>query len=257
MATEFVTPGVYSIVHKREKIIVLYKFSGNVACYDANEPNETMAAANKITYTTDTTLYGYTAAISNKNDQDWFSVKSSVAYPYIKVWLKDNESQKYSVNLYNKNGHLLKQGLPDANGNVSVIYNGSTKSTTYIIQIVHTNSQCDSVNCYRLLVGASSAPFGPISDRLQAEVSDHELKIEPNPANDVFRLRFDADQSAPAVIRIYNIEQQVVFQTSLTTVPGNNEFMVKLPILAAGEYLVQWQQDNDLRSEKLIIAPSK
>ena len=94
-----------------------------------------------------------------------------------------------------------------------------------------------------MLAVVSSSPFTHAPERNEQLAASRTIHIDPNPANDLVRLNFYSEESGNAIIKVFDLAQQLRFQTNALVNSGNNDDMLKLPILSAGEYILQYEDE--------------
>jgi hypothetical protein len=85
---------------------------------------------------------------------------------------------------------------------------------------------------------------------------DVTATVFPNPTTDVINLKLSLDESTDLLVRIYNMNGQVLVNKMINAVKGNQTKQVVLPGLTPGLYQLVVQDVNQYKiliNEKLII----
>lgn len=233
----------------------LVRLSMQAGCLDELEPNETLAAATSITPTTDTTLYGYTAAIRNGNDQDWFKIKTTAPNTNLQIRLTDM-TMNYTMTLYNSSGTLLATSYADPAGGQTLVYNHSKKKTYYLL-INHDANTFDSVTCYRLRAWVKSSPFLNFSGRQAFTVHAGEqtasLTVYPNPTQQQLNIACTVTEATRLTVRLLTHDGRAVLTRDLDVSAGSQTIQIHLPQLSAGTYLLDFRSRDWQHVERIVI----
>jgi hypothetical protein len=241
------TPGTNLTTYRGATDAVVIRFSPFDQCYDPYEPNEAQQAGKKINAYKDSTLYGYTAAISSANDQDWYKIKITPGNN-LKIVLTDL-SVDYNLNLYNSLGQLAKTSANTGTTDEVIIFN-SIPAGNYNLQIAHTTADYDPNNCYRMkLMLKNSAWLVKEGQEETAEamgVEDLEAYAELISGN--FRLNVSSGFDSPAEIHLLNSFGQPLFRLSEDLHMGTQSFNIPAEHLPSGIYYIRIlsEQNNEV-----------
>ncbi len=81
-----------------------------------------------------------------------------------------------------------------------------------------------------------------------------DLQTGPNPASDVFNIRFAADAELDAQLMITDLTGRVVLQSRLQAVEGANQFSIPVSTLANGLYVVTLRAGDEVFTEKMVLS---
>jgi hypothetical protein len=105
------------------------------------------------------------------------------------------------------------------------------------------------------------APNSPIcfarksgKDKVSTTDGDHlQLKLSPQPAQNIVTLSFDAPASVQAVVTITDQFGAILLRSQLRVQPGMNNLPLQIGSLRSGAYMLKLQMNNEVLSSKLII----
>ena len=81
-----------------------------------------------------------------------------------------------------------------------------------------------------------------------------DLQTGPNPASDVYRIRFTAEAALDAQLTITDLAGRVVLQSRLQAVEGPNQFNTPVSALANGLYVVTLRAGDEVFTEKMVLS---
>lgn len=90
-------------------------------------------------------------------------------------------------------------------------------------------------------VSAASCPVG-ITDHTQNVITG----VYPNPANDMARFTFNAEQNTVYTVSIFDMSGKPVFEEQMNTIAATGDYSYDVPVtnLAAGSYYIMLSSDN-------------
>ncbi|MBA3647777.1 MAG: SBBP repeat-containing protein [Chitinophagales bacterium] len=250
-----VTPGVYQTQNNGGADYAVYKIYAGDNCYDINEPNETLSSSKLLKATTDTSSWGYSASISSSTDQDWFKIKTKADGTNLKILLM-YPPKTYTLKLCGDDGATLDSSRFQGPDTQTIIFNNNNTGSFYI-QVVHTNTQFDSLNCYRLLIIKSSTPFSvpqkDLSPRWNSKANESDFRIDPNPACTQVNVHFISDKKGMVTGILYDMLCHPVFMQQFEVDEGIVEHQFTLPLLTSGSYIFEWKQNDIIHRKQLVI----
>ncbi|MCS6990698.1 MAG: SBBP repeat-containing protein [Chitinophagales bacterium] len=254
-ASIYSRPDVWQPTYSGNTDAWLMRFNIATNCRDEFEPNESSSTAYSLTATTDTTIYGYTAAIATGADQDWYKIKTSAPHTNLKIRLTDM-TKNYTMTLYNSSGTVLATSYADAAGGQTLVYNHNKKKTYYLL-INHDASTFDSVTCYRLRAWVKNTPY--FSDESMRTFLIHtaegqwQMKLAPNPTREFLQVSYDVPRQTECVLRLISSSGQVVAIHRTQLQPGSHNFLWHLPSMASGIYLLDCRTAEWQHQERVVI----
>lgn len=247
-----ITPGAYQTISHGLYETLLIKFSIADACYDSYEPNNSSTAAKLIKTFSDTTLYGYTGAISSGTDADWFRFKLA-APTNLKIVLTDLPAD-YDLKLYKLNGALIMSSTNAGTSDEKIIYNNIPKAS-YLVEIAHSASAFNPNGCYRLKPMTKNSAWilkeGDVSFS-----GDNELfqsVVYPNPCSDQIHVKVTATSPGTVQYSLYNLLRQAVVSSSFYVEEGTQEIQLPLKQVSSGMYLLEMIHDEEKVVKKVIV----
>jgi len=81
-----------------------------------------------------------------------------------------------------------------------------------------------------------------------------DLQTGPNPASDVFRIRFTAEATLEAQLTITDLAGRTVLQNRLQAAEGSNQFNIPVSTLTNGLYIVTLRAGDEVFTEKMVLS---
>jgi len=236
----YLTPGTNLTTYRGATDAVVLRFAPFDQCYDQYEPNETSTHARAITPYKDSTLYGYTASIATGSDQDWYKFQTTPGNN-LKIELTDL-SVDYNLNLYNSSGALVKSSANTGTTDEKIVYN-NIPAGIYSLQIAHTSSVFDPVNCYRFKIMLKNTAWQKLSDDYSPDQAMGISDIVAHAAliDDHFDLNIASPFSSPALIELVSAFGQLVYSTPAMINEGSQTIQIPAGNLASGIYFIRIQ----------------
>ncbi|MCS6990636.1 MAG: SBBP repeat-containing protein [Chitinophagales bacterium] len=244
------TPGAYLTTAQGSSEAAALVLDVQDNCYDRYEPNETSLTGAVLSTYSDTSLYGYSAALSSATDVDWFRINVSTS-TNLKIRLR-NLTEDYDLKFYNKNGLLLFSSVNSGTTEEVIVYNSAPKSS-YFIEVTKAGQNFDTVQCYRLDVWSSSSPWreGSLYFNSDGTVG---LTLTPVPAADHVRLLVRTLQTQKAFVSITDVFGRVVWTRQVEPSNGSVETDLDVSTWPQGTYVVRFQQGSATLVGRLIVA---
>lgn len=221
------------------------------SCTDNFEPNETNGGARTVGSNSTNT-----ARIGSTTDVDWFKFANTSAQKNIKVTLT-NLPANYNMRLYRASG-LLATSANSGTSNEQIIYNSSTVSSNYKVNVYGASGAFNASACYTLTVQISATAFMPegapeatVADVVPV-VEDGAITIYPNPANEVLNVLIPAGEATAQVDLLDAIGRTV---NSFTSQAVNAEQRVVLDIrtLNPGVYFLRARRGGAEQVQRLMV----
>ncbi len=226
------------------------------SCPDQFEPNNTRATA-----TTGTVVLGpaFPAQIASATDQDWYKFANTAAKPNIQVHLS-NLPADYDLRLY-RGTTLVASSLQTGLVNEDIVFNTSTVSANYYVQVIGYSGAFDNNLCYTLNVNLTTDPAHsngqtetPIEKINQSVVFENAgFGIFPNPASDAVTLEIPMTADADVQISLLDPAGKTITQTSQILGKTNNRVQINLNDLPTGMYFVQVRNGDAVKTRKLVV----
>lgn len=217
-------------------------------CTDNYEPNQTNGGARTIPVSGP-----ITARISSASDVDWFKFANSAAQKYIRVTMSGLPAN-YDMRLYRGSG-LLVTSSHAGTADERIVYNSTTVSSNYKVDVYPVAGAYDANACYTLRVELSATPFPPAGGLEQEPMAEAEEDLPaayPNPVGDLLNITLPA-VSEPVEVQVLDAMGRV---SEGFTVPGTGErqlFGVDVRSLTPGIYFVRTQQADRVRVERVVV----
>lgn len=224
-----------------------YTTTTAVACVDANEPNNSIAAATAIVAGSSNS-----GSIETLGDLDYFSFSNTAAEPNIKVTLS-NLPKDYDLRLYNSAGTIVGTSMK---GNVldEVIKLANAPVGTYYAQVFGFANNFTPYACYSIKAEIASIPFtfGNSNEPTASASSVLEFNIFPNPVRDELNIDFSAKTQGNAQIRILDLTGRIVknYQINTTDSP---RFNINTNDLENGMYFINVNNGLTQKSNRIIV----
>ena len=225
-----------------------------VTCPDQFEPNNSISTPAIIPVNTN-----INAQIASSTDNDYYAFNNSSSQKNIKVTLT-NLPADYDMKLYGKNNILLGTSTNTGTTPETIVYNNSSKATTYKVFVYgKTSNDWSNTNCYTLNVTIGSGPLtatsgvGVINDESNISLVRGGLKLYPIPASTAVTISFDAYAKGTSDIVIVNqLGQQVLFKKVLVS-DGINFNTIDVSALKNGVYTLKVNNGKEIQTKKMII----
>lgn len=88
---------------------------------------------------------------------------------------------------------------------------------------------------------------------LQEALTENEISVFPNPADDLFHISIESDREKSAEVHLTSITGQVVFETSLSIHSGKNILSVDAAAFPQGVYFVTVTINQEQVAKKIIL----
>ena len=222
-----------------------------VGCTDAYEPNNTSGTAYNISANS-----ARTALISSSTDIDWFRFSNTSSQRNIKATLT-NLPADYDLRLY-RNSTLLATSQNAGTTAETIIYNTTTVSTSYRVQVFGYGGAFNAGSCYTLtvLIGASSfLPGGSLENGTLddgAWKDDGGLVVFPNPANEQLNIVIPAGGEV-RTIDLLDAMGKAVWSTQQRNADGEIRLVMDVRELPAGIYLVRATEGDNVVTKRVMI----
>lgn len=226
--------------------------------------------ANSGTYSIQLRDNTNTSVMSTTN-QNWTSYDEvTVTFSYITVSFESGEDfwvQKST------NGGSTYTTVGDFNagaqftngvrGSGTVVIPGPFTSTTRLRFRADASADDDQVYIDDVVITGCQQNFtGDPIDRTGEEDSPATLELPgitdlqtgPNPASDVFHLRFAAEAALEAQLTITDLTGRVVLQNRLQAMEGPNQFSIPVSALANGLYVMTLRAGDEVFTEKMALS---
>ena len=132
-------------------------------------------------------------------------------------------------------------------GNISGICGNSSSSTPY--NFTHSTPVLNTINYYKIRFGISQ--FSEIIYLFYTYVEPGNVLIKPNPANDVFEIKFNNDKNQTYTLDIINSKGQLVLTKDKIT---GASYTLSSSLFETGTYSVILRDENDrISKNKLCI----
>ena len=217
-------------------------------CTDSYEPNNTKATAATIPVNTD-----ISGLINPSGDIDWFTFANTANQHNIQITLTSLPAN-YNVRLL-KNGTVVASSVNSGTANETINYNTSVVGN-YKIKVFGAGNANDAQDCYTLRVQISSTPFrmGDHSAEVQeSRDSETAFSLKPNPAKDNVSIRFNANAAQLYKVSVYDLTGREVIRYENQSSAGINTADISLNNLNKGIYIVHFEFNNQLFSQKLVV----
>jgi len=230
--------------------------AASTTCTDSYESNNSRNAAKTIAVNTD--IY---AKIGTSTDKDWFKFVTTAAAPKIKVVL-DQLPADYDLALYNSAGTTLTSSALAGTSSETVIYNTSTVSATYYIQVYGYASAFNANSCYHVRVSTGATNFRSVdgSEENSGDVISAEkvtglegLNLFPNPANTSLTINYFTPSMENTSIEIYDMMGQLVNTMNVNANQGFNSRELDLTSMSNGVYFLKVTQNNNTLTKKFVV----
>ena len=230
--------------------------AASTTCTDIYESNNSRTAAKTIAVNTD--IY---AKIGTSTDKDWFKFVTTAAAPKIKVVL-DQLPADYDLALYNSAGTTLTSSALAGTSSETVIYNTSTVSATYYIQVYGYASAFNANSCYHVRVSTGATNFRSVdgSEENSGDVISAEkvtglegLNLFPNPANTSLTINYFTPSMENTSIEIYDMMGQLVNTMNVNANQGFNSRELDLTSMSNGVYFLKVTQNNNTLTKKFVV----
>ncbi|MCY7410138.1 MAG: SBBP repeat-containing protein [Chitinophagales bacterium] len=232
---------------------ILYKFSGDEACFDQFEPNESIAASSNLFsfHVYDNTLYGYNANIESDSDRDWFNIEVEDLNPNIMIVLSDL-SENYDIYFYDDLGSWLFESV-NTDLTPDTLAVNSIATGIYYYEIYHAPGVYDSLNCYRLQVFRSDSAFsGNFPNGIHTVNDPLRFNIYPNPVSNVLSFSIPSTTSENNDVIIYDMLGRVVYSEVQKIKSGNNQINIQLNGFCSGPYTLMIKSQDQVRVSKFV-----
>lgn len=144
------------------------------------------------------------------------------------------------------NGHELDVDAYTYVYHVTGIFSGGVCSNTLNVYVPDLTKELNLA--YSLHV------FNPLLSSVDSSFQDSELKLFPNPANDLVFLQFNSNQTQQGSIQVINAMGQLVYSDSYTFTPsGINTVEIPLAGFASGLYFCRLIAPAQTYSQKFIV----
>ncbi len=109
---------------------------------------------------------------------------------------------------------------------------------------------------------AELGTYNRISEVYQGHCIDHTgiadntltgMKLFPNPASNSVNVGISSTETSPAVLSVYNLMGQVMYNETINLVEGNNFMNINISNLNAGIYMVNIKTNAGTSTQKLIV----
>lgn len=246
------TPGAYQLKSNGGLETVIVKFNVAEECYDSYESNNTIATAVKISAYSDTLLYGYTGAIADSADEDWFNLKTT-ATSNLKIVLTDLVAD-YDLKLYKANGLLLFSSANPGTTDETIIYNNAPKAS-YRLEIAHSAADFDSHACYKIKTMTSISPwnFKHGKDMSFSQPELLQAYVYPNPCAGQLSIKLTAPDHRPIKLILYNLVNQPVGTYYFEVEAGTKALSVSTQQLSDGIYRIELEQGRNKISKMVVV----
>jgi len=179
--------------------------------------------------------------LSTDNGDNWKKIKDSIQVGNIAIKGNNIVAGGDGIHLSTDNGNTWtakNSGLPSFGlGFISMIINGD-----YVFTGV------DNYGIYR----AKLSDLGIIAD-VKDQEQNSEYTIYPNPANNIFKLKFNSDVETQVQLTLYDYLGNEVLSLSEPCIAGTNEKTVDCSRLSTGYYLVKVRCGASVQTQSLVI----
>ncbi len=110
---------------------------------------------------------------------------------------------------------------------------------TYYTQVIEAGGVCDSNTC----LGASIREISSVSD----------LKVNPNPFNNVTEVSFYAEKPATYFAKIFDVTGKEVFTNQVNVTTGTNKISISRADLKTGVYLFTLTDGRNSKTTRLMV----
>jgi hypothetical protein len=226
--------------------------SGGGGCTDTYESNNSRSAAKTIAVNTD-----INALIGSSTDKDWFKFSNTSATRNIKVDLTTLPAD-YDVVLYRSSTQL---GISEneSTANEQIIFNTTTVSTAYNIQVYGFNGANSTTQCYTLRVSLSSSAWrtdgttdGTVEE-LEIPVEGVGFKMYPNPTAHVVTVEVQMDAEREVAISLDDFSGRTVGQQTRVMTKGDNMVRFDVGNLPEGMYYIRVRNGEKTEARKLVV----
>ena len=163
---------------------------------------------------------------------------------------------------YNSSGTTLTSSALAGTSSETVIYNTSTASATYYVQVYGYASAFNATSCYHLRVSTGATNFRSVDgsddnsgDIISAEkiTSLEGLNLFPNPANTTLTVNYFTPSMDNTSIEVYNMMGQVVNSINVSGNQGLNSRELDLTSMSNGVYFLKVTQNNNTLTKKFVV----
>jgi len=220
------------------------------SCNDIYEANNTRSAAKAITVNTN-----INAKIGTAADVDWFKFKNAKNAKNIRVTLT-NLPADYNIRLY-RGSTLVASSTNTGTDDELIIFNNTSKETTYNVEVFGVGGAFDNDICYQLRVEISGTAFRIATQENEAEpvIAKGEILVFPNPSNDfvTIALPFD-EETSTGDLSIFDIAGKMINTQKIQVNKDINQFSYDVSELKEGMYLVHYVNNGKIYTQKMIVS---
>jgi hypothetical protein len=91
---------------------------------------------------------------------------------------------------------------------------------------------------------------GPLTKVLRTQAELSNLSLFPNPATDIIRIAWKSCMGKPGLMRIYNLEGQLILENTLQN--SSNSVSIDVSYMNSGTYFVSIQFGSIIRTKRFI-----
>jgi hypothetical protein len=219
------------------------------SCNDTYESNNTQSAAKSIAVNTN-----INAKIGTSTDVDWFSFKNTKNAKNIRVTLS-NLPANYNVRLY-KGNTLVGSSSNTGTTDEVIIFNTTTKETTYRVEIFGVSGAFNNSLCYQLRAEISGTPYRVFTpeDETQTFIATDEILVYPNPSSDFVTIAIPFEnQVSLGDLSIFDMTGKMVSTQKIQINKDINKFSYDVSPLNEGIYLVHYKNENQVYTQKMMV----
>jgi hypothetical protein len=219
-------------------------------CNDTYESNNTLSAGKPIAVST-----LVKAKIGVSGDVDWFNFKNTSGQRNIRVTLS-NLPADYNIRLY-RGSSLVASSSNSGTDNEVIIFNTTTKNTTYNIEIFGVGGAFDDFYCYDLFVEISGTPFrlSGVGEEQEPIFAKDEMIVVPNPANEFITVILPfGDEESSGDLTILDMTGRAVYNQKVSLSEDIHKYAVDVSFFKAGVYLVLFRSETEVFMKKLMVS---
>ena len=120
-------------------------------------------------------------------------------------------------------------------------------SGTYTLTVTHKGGVDTSDQDFSLIVTGAGMVLGFNNNTLS------EIKVWPNPANDIINFKFPSQNSKPALLSLYDIQGRQVHKKTISSRNSTTRGQIKTTSLARGIYVLKIKQGNASMQQKIVL----
>jgi hypothetical protein len=153
----------------------------------------------------------------------------------------------YDLRLYSSNG-TTQLAISQNGGTTSETITRTYTAGTYYARVYGFNNANNATVCYTLKV-----QLGTASRATEDQIVNNDFSVSPNPAGNIANLVFKSVAKGTADITVTDRVGNIVLQSKVTVVEGDNRRQLDVSKLPGGMYFVKIQNGDKTQVAKIVV----